>query len=354
MTADKYVAFDVHDATIVAVVRDSSGDILAESVLRTKPEPISDFLRGLSGRVALAFEEGTHAAWLYDLATPLVATVIVSNERKTRHARNQPKSDRIDATRLSERLFLGRLTPVFHDHASVRRLKHICRVYAQIVEDSSRLKNRFKALFRSRALACSGQALYAPHRRALRLAELPDDGTRFRAELIGRAIDALRPITADAKRELRREARKHPAYPLVCSLPGFGPIRASIVIATVVTPYRFRRDRQLWAYAGLSVVTHSSADHEITPHGIRRRPKAVHTRGLTSDFNRPLKAALKGAALAASRTEPFATRYRRLVDRGLSPEIARVVIARTLASCVLALWKKGERFDPDKLTHETP
>ena len=353
MTADKYVAFDVHDATIVAVVRDARGEVVSESILKTNPELISDFLRGLSGRVALAFEEGTHAAWLYDLATPLVAFVIVSNERNTRHTRKQQKSDRIDATRLCELLFLGRLKPVFHDHGSVRRLKHICRVYAQIVEDSSRLKNRFKALFRSRALACSGQALYAPRHRADRLAELPDDGTRFRAELVGRAIDALRPVTADAKRALCREAASHPAYPLVSSLPGFGPIRSSIVIATLVTPHRFRRDRQLWTYAGLSVVTHSSADHEITPHGIRRRPKAVKTRGLNTDFNRPLKAALKGAALAASRTEPFATRYRRLVDRGLSPEIAQVVIARKLASTLLALWKTGERFDPDKLTHET-
>ena len=353
MTADKYVAFDVHDATTVAVVRDASGDVIAESVLKTRPEPISDFLRGLSGRVALAFEEGTHAAWLVDLTTPLACTVIVANARKLPRARKQPKSDRIDATLLSELLFLRRLSPVFHDHASVRRLKHLVRVYAQLVADASRLKNRFKALFRSRALACHGQALFAPERRALRLAELPDDGARLRAELVGRALDALRPVLADAKRALCREARRHPAYPLLCSVPGFGPIRSSVVIATIVTPHRFRRDRQLWAYAGLSVVTHSSADHQITPDGIRRRPKAVHTRGLTADFNRPLKAALKGAALAASRTDPFAARYQRLLDRGLRPEIAQVVIARSLASCLLALWKKGERFDPAKLTHET-
>jgi hypothetical protein len=104
----------------------------------------------------------------------------------------------------------------------------------------------------------------------------------------------------------------------------------------------------------LSVVTHSSSDYEVTPEGVRRRTKAAQTRGLTSGFNRPLKAALKGAALAASRKEPFLSRYRRLVDRGLAPEIAQVVIARKLASVLLAVWKKGERFDPEKLqTHET-
>lgn len=353
MTADKYVAFDVHDATIVAVLRDAKGHVVSEAILRTKPEPVCDFLRGLSGSVALAFEEGSQAAWLYDLATPLVSSVLVANTRKIRRGRKDPKSDRIDATLLSELLFLGRLEPVYHDVSSVRRLKHIGRVYAQIVEDSSRLKNRFKALFRSRAIPCSGQGLYAPQRRAEQLAELPDDGTRLRAELLGRALDALRPVCHDALRALRCEARKHPAYRILSSLPGFGPVRSSIVLAAVVTPHRFRRDRQLWTYAGLSVVTHSSADHVITPDGFRRRTNAVRTRGLNSNFNRPLKAALKGAALTASRHDPFRTTYRRLVDRGLAPEIAQVVIARKLASILLALWKKGECFDPAKLTHET-
>jgi transposase len=353
MTADKYVAFDVHDASTFAVVRDARGDWLSEAVLTTKPDAISDFLRGLSGRVALTFEEGTHAAWLYDLTTPLVSSVLVCNPRENRQGPKRNKTDRIDATRLSDWLFQGRLKPVFHDHAPVRRLKHTARVYAQLVEDSARLKNRLKALFRSRALPCAGQRLYAPRTRAARLTELPDDGTRFRAELVGRAIDALAPLIADAKRALRLEAKKHPAYALVSSVPGFGPVRSSVVIATVVYPHRFRRDRQLWAYAGLSVVTHSSSDYLVTPEGPRRRTKAVRTRGLTSDFNRPLKAALKGAAMAASRTEPFKSRYDRLVGRGLKPEVAQVVIARKLASCLLAAWKKGERFDPQKLTHET-
>src|SRR5580765_1056928 len=101
MNADKYVAFDVHDATIVVVVRDSRGDVVSEAILKTKPEPVHDFLRGLSGTVALAFEEGTHAAWLYDLTTPLVAYVVVANVRKNPRGRKDQKSDRIDATRLS-------------------------------------------------------------------------------------------------------------------------------------------------------------------------------------------------------------------------------------------------------------
>jgi hypothetical protein len=38
-----------------------------------------------------------------------------------------------------------------------------------------------------------------------------------------------------------------------------------------------------------------------------------------------------------------------LVERGLRPELARVTIARRIAAVTLAVWKRGEAFDADKL-----
>jgi hypothetical protein len=211
------------------------------------------------------------------------------------------------------------------------------------------MKNRFRANFTANAIACPGTGLYATNRREAWLAKLPNDGTRQRAEFVGRAIDALGPIIADTKRALATEVSHHPDYPIIASLPGFGPVRSAIVIGTVVTPHRFRRDRQLWAYAGLSVITHSSSDYIVDAQGVRRQTKTTSTRGLTTNYNRPLKDAFKGAALVAIRNEPFKQIFERLIARGLSESIARVVIARKLASCALALWKKGEHFDADRL-----
>lgn len=52
------------------------------------------------------------------------------------------------------------------------------------------------------------------------------------------------------------------------------------------------------AYAGLAVVTESSADHEfITGRPVRRRRKAL-TRGLNRNHNRVLKEVFKSAAAA--------------------------------------------------------
>ncbi len=38
-----------------------------------------------------------------------------------------------------------------------------------------------------------------------------------------------------------------------------------------------------------------------------------------------------------------------LLGRGLRSELARVTIARKIAAITLAVWKKGEAFDADKL-----
>ena len=73
--------------------------------------------------------------------------------------------------------------------------------------------------------------------------------------------------------------------------------------------------------------TRSSADHHFVGGEVRRTAKAT-TRGLTQDYNRTLKYVFKGAALTASRYEPFKSWYAGWLARGLRPELARVTVAR--------------------------
>ena len=108
----KYVAFDVHQATTVASVRDDSGRVLARSVLETHGPSIVEFLRGMRGAVHVAFEVGTQSQWLHDLVAPLADRVVVCDGRRV--ARQGNKGDQVDADRLSELLQLGGLRPVYH------------------------------------------------------------------------------------------------------------------------------------------------------------------------------------------------------------------------------------------------
>ena len=123
------------------------------------------------------------------------------------------------------------------------------------------------------------------------------------------------------------------------------------LLATMQTPWRFRTKRNLWAYAGLAVVTHSSGDYTIVEGRPVRRRRQPMTRGLNKNHNRVLKNVFKGAANAAvARPGPLKDFYDAMVARGMREELARVTLARKLAAVALRLWKKGEPYDARKLT----
>ncbi len=77
MNGDKYIGLDVHQATISVAVLDSAGKLLMESVIETKAATILQFIQGLRGNLYVTFEEGTCAAWLYDLLKPHGTKVVV-------------------------------------------------------------------------------------------------------------------------------------------------------------------------------------------------------------------------------------------------------------------------------------
>jgi hypothetical protein len=67
---EKHIGLDVHQASIVVAVMDSTGKLVMESILETKAATILQFFAGLRGTLLVIFEEGTCSAWLYDLLLP--------------------------------------------------------------------------------------------------------------------------------------------------------------------------------------------------------------------------------------------------------------------------------------------
>jgi len=82
MNSEKYIGLDVHQVTISVAVLDSTGKLVIEFILETKAATILEFFAGLRGTLSVTFEEGTWAAWLYDLLKPHVAKLVVCNPRK--------------------------------------------------------------------------------------------------------------------------------------------------------------------------------------------------------------------------------------------------------------------------------
>src|ERR1700751_3677182 len=160
MISTKYIGMDVHKESISIAVRNDVGKIVMECVIETKANIILDFIHGLRGELQVTFEEGTWAAWLYDLIKPHVTEIVVCDPRRNALLNAGSKRDRIDERKLAELLYLNKLKPVYHGEHGVRTLKELVRSYLTISKDLGRVMTRVKAIYRSWAIPCTGKQVY--------------------------------------------------------------------------------------------------------------------------------------------------------------------------------------------------
>jgi hypothetical protein len=185
------------------------------------------------------------------------------------------------------------------------------------------------------------------------LSKITEAGVRCRAEFIYQQLDGLQALRQGVRRDLLAESRKHSATKLLRQIPCIGPIRAALLIALIQTPDRFRTKRQLWAYSGLAIETHSSGEYRYVEGQLRRSQKPVALRGLNKNHNHDLKWIFKSTAVKASSSAgPLHEFYEGSLAKGMTPSMARLTLARKMAAITLIVWKKGAHFDAEHLKQQ--
>jgi hypothetical protein len=295
--AIQYVALHIHQQPLVFSVRDEQGSVVMRATVATEAKTIVALVRGLRGRVHIAFEEGTQAQWLHDVLRPHVERVIVCNTRGRGEISN--KNDRVDADRLSELLRLGALKPVYHGATALLTLKELVRSYVALVEDGTRVMLRIKARPSAWDQNCRSVGLSAvPAERvagAARGAWCPNEGR----SAVHRARCTAGTATDGEGGDDRRSA---PAVrledPAIDSVPRASPRSGDPGDHgyTVAVP-----NEEAWPYVRSGVVTRSSADQEFAGGKLPRRKREPLTRGLNRDHHPLLESVFKGAANAAGR-----------------------------------------------------
>ena len=342
----KYIGLDVHRASISIAVLNAAGKLIMEATVENQAAALMDFMQGWKGALQVTLEEGTQAEWIYGLLAPRVSEIIVCDPRRNPRRPGEKKSDRLDARKLAEWLRLGVLKPVYHGHPAGSALRELARSYSTLVSDSTRVMSRLKALYRGRGIGCAGTRVYSRRCRSQWLEQLREPGARRRAELLYQQLDALREWRQQARAALLQESSRHAAQKILRSVPSLGPVRAALLMAWLRTPYRFRGKRQLWAYAGLALVTRSSADYQVVKGELVPSRRSALILGLNANHNHPVKALFKDAAASAlAHPGPLREFYEQRIAQGMKPDLARLTLARKIAAITLNLWKKGERFN---------
>lgn len=187
------------------------------------------------GRRHLIFEKGTQSAWLYETLARHVEEIVVTGVARSRG----PKDDRRDAYALAEKLRIGAVDqPVFKAPTLQRRVRTLAGSAAH-VRDVVRVQARIKFVYRSRAVATPGTAVYSVTHRDELLARLPE-ASRSAITKLYTHYDFLLELKKEAEKELVTESHTHRISRALETAPGLGPVRVARLLPVVVTPHRFR------------------------------------------------------------------------------------------------------------------
>jgi transposase len=337
------IAFDIGSEVSAVCALKKSGSVLFEELVAMRIPALKSVLRQVPHPKRVVFEECPQAAWLYAELQSEVDEVFICDPRKNKELSSGKKSDRNDARNLAERCLQGGLSRVWHGGEELARLREAVAHYHSLTQHSTRLKNQFKAILRSRGVR-GGRNPYGAAETLLQ--QLPSESQQ-QLRSLSRILEVLSEARKDALREMVRLARKHKCYEALRTVPGVGPVFCATLLAIIGDPERFRTRRQLWAYGGLSILTHETGEYRLRDGVIEKKRSQSRTRGLTRAFNRPLKCIFKQAALTLSRTA-WKEYYEHLLSRSSNKNNAQLTLARKFAAVVLQVMKKREAYDVAK------
>ena len=119
------------------------------------------------------------------------------------------------------------------------------------------------------------------------------------------------------------------------SIPGIGPVNASVIAAEVGAPENFEDPKKLIAFAGLDASKSQSGKLEGDKEHMSKRGSGY------------LRYALMNAADVARMHDPyFGDYYDALRARGKHHYVALSGVARKLAGVILAVWKEQRPYEP--------
>jgi transposase len=147
--------------------------------------------------------------------------------------------------------------------------------------------------------------------------------------------ERLRVYQLAVDRDLIRTANGNEVCRRFMEIPGVGPICALTFYAAVAEPHRFSRSGDIGSYLGLAPRLHRS--------GLTTSPGRISKMG-----NKAARVLLITASTSfmkwSSPDAPLRV-WSRQVEQRCGRAKARVALARKLAIVMLAIWKKGERYD---------
>jgi len=334
-----YIGMDCHITTLDFAVVNEAGRLVKAHRVATSVNGFMGFVKTVPRPRTIYIEEGTLAAWALETCVRYGEKLVITDAKKNYWIGSSgQKDDSIDALKLAQLARGGYIKEIHHPVGQRRRFRELMIAYHDAVRSTTRIKNKIKARFRQNGIQCTGTAVYSETYREEWKGKLPQEMTLLLIlDNLWRQLEQSERTEKELLAAARAQAKHYPEIKLFQAIPGVGFIHAATISAILETPYRFADKRKVWMYAGLGIMTRSSGGK-------------TYSEKLSADYNRLLKCSIKQAAESAIRAEDNSFR-RKYLDmtllHGIAPHRAKLTIARDMLATMWAMWRKGEKYNPE-------
>lgn len=270
-----YIGCDAHKKYSVFVVVDETGRARSAERVAHDRGGFGHFLHSLPPNSPIAVESTGNWYWLVDEMERAGHEPHLVHAMKAKLMMGQiNKTDKLDARGLAILLRNGTLPRVWIPPGELRDQRELPRM--SLVHIRTMLKNRIHATLAKYGISLEGTSdLFSLRGRRLledRLGELPPQ-TRHSVEQELELLDLLEEQIDIAEERIRQVIAVTPTMKLLITLPGVGPILATVIALEIGSVERFPDATHLASYAGTVPRVNSTGGR--TFHG-RVRPNVNH------------------------------------------------------------------------------
>jgi transposase len=343
-----YLAIDQHRKQLTVNLRDEQANVLLRRQVSTRWQAAREFLQDMQerGRQAggwmVILEVCGFNDWLLNLLVEYGAKEIVLLQAEDRQ---RQKTDRRDANRLGELLWLNRqrlaagvrvqgMRRVVIPSADDRLDRQLTSLRRGIGRERARLLNRIKGLLRRHNLEqeCPTKGIHTQQaRRWLKELVLGEVDRLAMDQLLAR-WKALEPERVELESKIRERQARNPAAALLATIPGLAAYTSLALACRVGDVSRFPRPRSLANYWGLTPGSRDSGEAKQRLGSITKQGSAM------------ARFVLGQAVLHVLRKDAVMRQWYKGIKRRRGSKIARVAVMRRLTTIIWHMLRKQQTY----------
>ncbi|MFM0557838.1 IS110 family transposase [Paraburkholderia sediminicola] len=357
-----YVGLDVHKDSITVAYSIGMSDVELLGKIGTTQIEIDRLCKRLQSkarRVRVVYEAGPCGYGLYRrLIAKGFDCMVCAPSLIPQKPGDRVKTDRRDAIKLVRSLRAGDLSAVHVPTVEDEAFRDLARAWSSARDDLKQARQRLKSFLLSHGVQHSGRANGGPaHRRWLSTLSFSSAWQQLAFNEHRRTIEDRLAQCERLEVALREAVTSWRFYPVVLALQamrGIQFVSAVGLVSEVGDLSRFEHPRQLMAWLGVTPSEHSSGDKRrqgsITKTCNSYARKLLvesawsyrHPARVSIDIQRRHEGIPKQIIDRAWDAQlRLCRRYRKLVARGKSPQVAIIALARELAGFIWDVGRMG-------------